>query len=150
MKQFALVFLLASVPISFIPAQAAQAQTQIQFKPITTPQLIPLMKGEIILYGTNFGDVPLERAILQAVQNGSLKVKMLTDSDLVNNMRPLKAAGASVYSIDADFTNGIMVLNNGAIVTTKRSGQHQIVTDPQLTASMRAALDVYWRYAKPY
>ncbi|CAM4413018.1 hypothetical protein [Deinococcus marmoris] len=126
----------------------AQAQT-----PITTTTdtkaVLGLLRGNVDLYGVTFGSGEFQRGILQLAQQRTIKVRVMTSPKFVQNMKPLKALGAAVYTMPANFTNSLIVVQGGPIIIPTKTS-YQIITDPKNATAMTGLLTQYWQIAKPY
>ncbi|SMB77874.1 hypothetical protein [Deinococcus hopiensis] len=144
MRRLPLALLLAFVPVaSAAPASANLVNTT------DTRAVLGLLRGKVEMYGTTFGNVEFQRGILQLAQNRSIQVRVLTAQGVVQNMRPLKAAGAAVYALKANFTSSMIVVEGGPVIFPNRNG-FQIMQDPKQVAAVMGLLSQYWGVAKRY
>ncbi|QFP78605.1 hypothetical protein [Deinococcus sp. AJ005] len=134
--------------LALLLTATAQAQA-----PITTTTdtkaVLGLLRGNVDLYGVTFGSGEFQRGILQLTQQRAIRVRVMTSPKFAQNMKPLKAVGAAVYTMPANFTNSLIVVQGGPIIISGKTS-YQIVTDPKNAAAMTGLLTQYWQIARPY
>ncbi|OLV16145.1 hypothetical protein [Deinococcus marmoris] len=128
----------------------ATAQAQALITTITdTKAVLGLLRGNVDLYGVTFGSGEFQRGILQLAQQRAIKVRVMTSPKFAQNMKPLKAVGAAVYTMPANFTNSLIVVHGGPIIIPGKTS-YQIVTDPKNATAITGLLTQYWQIAKRY
>ncbi|MDV6376350.1 hypothetical protein [Deinococcus arenicola] len=134
----------------FLAAASAGAQAQLPITTTTdTKAVLGLLRGNVDLYGVTFGSGEFQRGILQLTQQRAIKVRVMTSPKFAQNMKPLKAVGAAVYTMPANFTNSLIVVQGGPIIIPTKTS-YQIITDPKNATAMTGLLTQYWQIAKPY
>ena len=138
------------LPILFLTTATASAQTAAPIMTTTdTKAVLALLKGNVDMYGTTFGNVEFQRGLLNLAQQKAIKVRLMTAPSAAQNMKPLKAVGAAIYTIPAKFTNSMIVVQGGPVIIPTKTN-FQIVTDVKNAAAMTGLLTQYWQIAKPY
>lgn len=121
--------------------------------PITTTTdtkaVLGLLRGNVDLYGVTFGSGEFQRGILQLTQQRAIRVRVMTSPKFAQNMKPLKAVGAAVYTMPANFINSLIVVQGGPIIIPGKTS-YQVITDPKNATAMTGLLTQYWQIAKPY
>lgn len=137
------------IVVSLVLASWGEAQTRPA--QITTAQALALMQGQVDLIGDQFGSTEFQRGILQLAGSKKITVRVLTSVGSAANMKPLKAVGAKVFTINAKFTNS-MVLVRGIknLVIFPTRSKMNVYDDPVWTGQMVGLTANYWQVAKPY
>ena len=132
---------------------SAQVQAPMTQAPVITTTdtkaVLALLQGNIDMYGTNFGSVDFQRGILQLAQQKAIKVRVMTAPASAQNMKPLKAVGAAIYTVPANFTNSLIIVQGGPVIIPTKNN-YQIVTDVRTVAAMSGLMTQYWQIAKTY
>ncbi|AXH00587.1 hypothetical protein DVJ83_15570 (plasmid) [Deinococcus wulumuqiensis] len=126
-------------------AQAANPMTTTT----DTKAVLGLLRGNVDMYGVNFGSTEFQRGILQLAQQKVIRVRVMTSPKVAQNFKPLKAVGAGIYTIPANFTNSMIVVQGGAVIIPTKSN-YQIITDQRNAAAMTGLMTQYWQISKPY
>lgn len=135
--------------ILFFATATATAQTAAPITTTDTRAVLELLRGNVDMYGVNFGSLDFQRGILQLAQQRAIKVRVMTAPSVAQNFKPLKSVGAGVFTLPAKFTNAMIVVQGGPVIIPTKTN-YQIVTDPKNTAAMTGLLTQYWQIAKSY
>lgn len=128
---------------------AAQTTNNAMTTTTDTRAVLELLRGNVDMYGVNFGNTEFQRGILQLAQSGTIKIRVLTAPNAAQNMKPLKAVGAGIYTVKANFLNSMIVVQGGPVIIPTKTN-FQIITDPKNAAAMSGLLTQYWQIAKAY
>lgn len=155
-RRLTLAFLAATITLLTWPA-TAQPTTPTGAKLVTftrDPQeVLGLLEGNVDLIGDHFGPLEFQRGVLALAQAQKIQVKVLTNASTAPNMKPLKAAGARVAVLPADFSRGAagMVLVHGrAVIFPLKTGGYNVLRDQATVQGIANSMETYWRVASPY
>lgn len=147
--------LLLTLSLTFAQAQAQTATTPTSAASIglttttDTKAVLELLKGNVDMYGTSFGTAEFQRGILQLAQQKAITVRLMTNPSVVQNFKPLRAVGASIYGVPASFTNSMIAVQGGPLIFPGKTS-YQIITDQRQAAAVMALMTQYWQIAKAY
>lgn len=135
--------------LSLSAPAAAQSATNGLTTTTDSRAVLELLRGNVDMYGVNFGNTEFQRGILQLAQSGAIKIRVMTSPSAAPNMKPLKAVGAGIYTVKANFLNSMIVVQGGPVIIPTKTN-FQIITDPKNAAAMSGLLTQYWQVAKSY
>jgi hypothetical protein len=112
--------------------------------------VLSLMKGQVDLYGDQFGSVQLQRGLLSLAQSKQITVRVLTTPRNAVNMRPLKAVGAQVFTLPSKFTGSMIIVRGQAVILPLPRGGYNVLRSPAEVGQMQGVMEQYWRVSTPY
>lgn len=118
-----------------------------------TQEVLGLFEGHVDLIGDYFGPLDFQRGLLNLTQGKSITVRVLTNAATAPNMKPLKAAGARVGVLPADFSRGaagLMIVHGKAVVYPLKSGGYNVIRDVKVVQGIAQSMEPYWRVASSY
>lgn len=112
--------------------------------------VLALMKGQVDMYGDQFGNVPFQRGILSLLQSRAITVRVLTSPASAANMKPLKALGAKVNTLPSRFTGSMVIVQGRAVILPLGQGGFAVMRGPAEIGQMQGLMEQYWRVSRPY
>lgn len=118
---------------------------------LSTAQILPLLQGDVDLIGDQFGSTEFQRGILGLAQARKIKVRVLTSVNTAPNMKPLRAVGAQIFTVNARFTNAMVVVRGARpLVIFPGKAKHLVIQNPMQVTQIGAVVEGYWSVGKPY
>ena len=137
--------------LCFLLGPLAEAQTApVMEKSSDTAAVLALMKGQVDLYGDQFGSVQFQRGILALLQQKTITVRVLTTLKSAPNMRPLKALGAKINTLDSQFTGSLVVVQGRAVILPGKPGGYVIMRGQEQVVQLQNLMQPYWQLAGSY
>lgn len=139
------------LPFTLLALSTASAQTAPSYMTTTTDSaaILNMLKGQVDLYGVNFGSSEFQRGILRLLEQRVITVRVMTTNQAAPNFKPLKALGAKIYMLNANYTNSAISIKNGPAIFIQNK-KFQVIADPKNASSITALWQQYWNIAKPY
>lgn len=146
MKRRTLTALLCALVMPAANAQQAKMPAGYIQKVTDSQAILGQLKGNVDLYGVSFGSSEFQRGILRLLEQKAIKVRVMTTPQAANNFRPLKALGAQIYVLKANYTNSLIAVQNGPLIFVEKNG-FQVIPDPANAAAAGQFLQQYWTVA---
>jgi hypothetical protein len=118
---------------------------------LSTAQILPLLQGNVDLIGDQFGSTEFQRGLLRLAQARRIKVRVLTSVSTASNMKPLRAVGAQIFTVNARFTNAMVVVRGARpLVIFPGRTTHLVIQNSMQAAQIGAVVEGYWGVGKLY
>lgn len=124
----------------------APAGSPIKVYTFSESQLIPLLRGEVLILGNEFPGAVFQRAVLDNLRQKKITVRVLTGAGSLNYFSPIKNAGGQVRTFPGKITGAVAVAG-GALIAVK-DGKYLVVSGPNVAETTKTQFEQAWLYAR--
>ena len=139
----------------FLGTMQAQSTGQISKTVTSDPaQVVRLIRGEVTMLGSSFPNLTFQKGVLTNLRSRAVtKLTLLTTQEGLENMAPLRAAGAAVYSLPAagvNMTGNMTLVGSDTVIVQQGARTWTIYRGAQMAAQVWGSLKTYLTYAKKW
>lgn len=138
-----LMFIVSAVALA-VPA--VPVGSPIKVYTFSETQLIPLLRGDVLMMANEFPGPVFQRALLDHLRQKKIKVRVLTGTGSLNYFSSIQNAGGQVRSFPGKISGAVAVMS-GALIAVK-DGKYIVVSGQGVADSTRTQFEQAWQYAR--